>query len=283
MRLLRSDSPEVVRCLASKNRVLIRRPWADLQDTDLIPFLPVLLLVACWISGQRSATILAAVLLIAWICFLLWRVAFSKRHWVMAGCTEHFYFRLHRPVLDGLRLRHEPAPSILAPQSEEVRSMSRQIVDAFIVGPNPKVAESLVLQLEPQAQIAVAEQFERLSPTVSDLDKLWLAESSNGSLVIRWRRYHPSLPTWLSTITSRYPSITVAPESRSELDLSGFARKPELEQRRLLVEATKLGFGADCLEVVMHNPYKRRSMLEAARYISQVRVDSEPAQGKTGP
>jgi hypothetical protein len=282
VRFLRPDSPEVMRCLASNDRVLIR-PWADFEDTGLIPLLPVLFLVACWASGQKLATILAAALLIAWICFLLWRAAFSKRHWVMAGCTEHFYFRLYRPVLDGLRLRREPAPSILALESAEVRSMSRQIVDAFIAGPDPKVAESLVVQLEPQAHAAIAEEFERMSPSVSeyDLDKLWLVQWNGGSLVILWRRYHPSLRTLLSMITPRYPSLAVAPESRSELDLTGFARKPVFEQRRLLVEAKKLGFGADCIEVVINNPYRRMSMAEAIRYISEARADSELPHGKT--
>jgi hypothetical protein len=243
----------------------------------------MLLLVACWISGQKLATIIAAVLLIAWICFLFWRVAFSKVHWVVAGCTEHFYFRLYRPFRENLRLGREPAPSILELQCAEVRSMSRQIVDAFIAGPDPKIAESLIVQLEPQAQIAVAEEFERLSPSVSryDLDKLWFVRWSDGSLVVQWRRYHLSLRTLLSTIAGRYPSIIVAPESRSELDLSGFARKPVLEQQRLLVEAKRLGFGADCIKVVMNNPYKRRSMMEAVRYISEARVDPEPLQGKT--
>jgi hypothetical protein len=283
VRLLRPDSPEVVGCLASNNRVLIRRPWADFRDTGFIPYLPVLLLVACWVSGQKVATILAAALLIAWICFLLWRAASSKQHWIMVGCREHLYFRLYRPFRENLRLGPEPASSILALEGADVRSISRQIVDAFIPGPDPKVAESLVVQLEPQAQNAVNEEFERLSPSVSpyDADKLWFVRWSAGSLVIQWRRYHPGLMTLMSIIIAHYPSIAVAPESRSELDLSGFARKPALEQQRLLVEAKSLGFGADCIEVVMSNPYKRRSMAEAIRYISEARVDSEPPQGKT--
>jgi hypothetical protein len=225
---------------------------------------------------------LAAALLIAWICFLLWRAASSKHHWIMLGCREHLYFRLYRPFRENLRLGPEPASSILALESAEVRSISRRIVDAFIAGPDPKVAESLVVQLEPQAQSAVNEEFERLSPSVSpyDADKMWFVRWSAGSLVIQWRRYHPGLMTLLSIIAAHYPSITAAPESRSELDLSGFAKKPALEQQGLLVEAKRLGLGSDCVEVVMNNPYMRRSMAEAIRYISEARVDPEPLPGE---
>jgi hypothetical protein len=226
------------------------------------------------------ATVVAAMLLAAWICLLLWRVVFGPRQWIMACCAEYLYFRLFRHFGGNRRLTREP---ILELETGELSSISLQTLTVFINGPDQNVVESLVVQLEPQTEKAFAEEFERLYPSVvrHSRDKRWFVEWSNRSLVIHWRRYRPPLREFFSKLTSQYPSLAVAPESLSELDLTGFARKSEQEKQRLLVEAKRLGFGFDCIEVVMNNPYRRMAWSEAVRYISEARVDSEPKLGKT--
>lgn len=67
-------------------------------------------------------------------------------------------------------------------------------------------------------------------------------------LTIEWKWCRPTLRAFLQQVARECPSVPIAPEQHSELDLNGiwhgFRKKPNSEQRRLLAQAIRLGFGS---------------------------------------
>lgn len=279
MKIVTSDSPEVAHCLASTDSVRAYRPYGDFEEgvTFAINAATVLLIVAFWTLGWKLVAKLGVAVLLGRICILLWRGVVSRRHWIVIGCAERFYFQLFRPFgARGLALE----PNVMELDVSELTAVSLQRVEIFIEGPKPHVAESLVVELEPKTQLAITEQFERLSPPrTSRFDLIerrkWFIRWAGGALRIRWKWLGPDLRKFLGEVGRRYPKLTVG-ESRSELDLVRFGRMPEAEQRKLLVQVARLGFRSDCISVLMNNRYKRMSMVEAVRYMAE--IDNEENQ-----
>lgn len=273
MRLIRSDSPEVARCLASTNCVWARQRLLPLYVAGCEVIL--LLVAAIWMFRWTCATRLGGALLIVWSAGSLWRSAFSKRNWVMASCAEELYFRLfsHR----GPRSRAGNEPEVMALRGGEVASLSIKTVEVFIFRAKPHVREWLVIEPRPGTQVAVAEQFERSSPPIygCDLYKEWFIRSKSGNLWIPWLCNKPPLRTLLSEIASQSPNLTIAAEDRSELDLRRLYRKPEPEQRKVLARARRIGFAWACERVLRRNPYKRMSRGEAREYLSSIEIDAD--------
>jgi len=79
------------------------------------------------------------------------------------------------------------------------------------------------------------------------------------------------------------PSVVIAPEERSELDLNGiwngvrFAwKKPDAQQRRMLVQAKRLGFGCKCAELL--SLHRGMSLQESNAYLAE--IEQEEAGGE---
>jgi hypothetical protein len=64
----------------------------------------------------------------------------------------------------------------------------------------------------------------------------------------------------------------MAPEERSELDLNGIwngnREKPNAEQRRMLLQAKRLGFGSKCAELL--SLHRCMSLQESNAYLAKI-------------
>ena len=268
MRLLGTDSPEVVGCLASEDCVVIRRPWADLRHNRIVLAFLTLYLAASWTSGSKTGLIFAAAALTVLILVLAWRAAFSLQNWTAMGNSERFYVRLFRQW--GYPENGNES-NVIAFEPAELSSMTLETVDVYISGPRPRVLEALVIEVKPQTRTALAKEFTQ----ISTVGKRWFTRWNGRNITIPPGRYHPTLRGFLEKVVSRYPSIKVTTEEKSELELTGLARKPVVEQRTLLVEAKRLGLGWDCITLLMDNPYRRMSMREALRFISDAEAHAD--------
>jgi hypothetical protein len=158
-----------------------------------------------------------------------------------------------------------------------VASIRVREAEVFISGPKPNVVQWLVVEPAPEICAPIADQFERLSPPTlgCDLYREWFTGWSGTGIFTEWKLYRPGLRTFIRQIASKFPNLSIAEDSRSELDLTGLARKPELEQRKLLAQAKRLGFGAACVFALMNHKYKRMSMAEAREYMSNIDMDTD--------
>ncbi len=204
---------------------------------------------------------------------VLWRAIFSRRRWVIAGCTDRLYVRLfawrsgeHGEVHDR---------DVLVLEAPDIASMSVQTVEVFLNGPKPKIAEWLAI--EPSQ--AVAQDIScHILPLLRTLDpsKAMLVGDEEGRLTIEWRWWRPALLVFLQQMVRECPSIVIAPEDRSELDLNemwrGLASDPNkdlsLQERQNLVQAKRLGFGCDLAGML--GRYKHISSRKAGAYLAEL-------------
>ena len=97
---------------------------------------------------------------------------------------------------------------------------------------------------------------------------------------MNWQPCRPALRVFLQRVVRECPSVVIAPEERSELDLNGiwngvrFAwKKPDAQQRRMLVQAKRLGFGCKCAELLSR--YRGLSPGEASAYLAEIERATE--------
>ena len=106
-----------------------------------------------------------------------------------------------------------------------------------------------------------------------DLDKAVLVADDEGRLTIEWKWWRPALRVFLQQVVQECPSVVIAPEERSELDLNGIwqhgsREKPNAQQRQMLVQATRLGFGCECAQRI--SQYRHISFREASAYLAEI-------------
>jgi hypothetical protein len=241
MKLLRSDSPEVARCIASAS---VRASWRfPALVYGCFPNV-LILLIALTISlivSVRAAGWFGVPIFLVWNVYVLWLLKSSRRNWVIAVCPDRVCIRLGVNIAEVIML-----------EASEITSMSIKTVEVFLYGPKPKFAEWLVIE---PAQ-AVAEIVP--SAFLSFLEDIWKHDSGTrvrvaileGRLTIGWKWCHPALRTFLQQAARACPSVVIGPEERSELDLNGVWHGPrggpDVQQRRMLVQAKRLGFGSKC-------------------------------------
>lgn len=277
MELVRSDSPEVARAIASSGTRASRKSNA-LRFGCAANLLGLLItLTVSRIVWLQAAFWLSVPVFLGLNAYLLRRAISSRRRWVIAGCDERVYIRLFAwPGSD----IHEP--DMLVFEASEIASMSVRTVEVFLDGPKPRIVEWLVI--EPSQ--AVAEDFScHIRPLLRRLDpvKVVLAADEEGCLTIEWKWWRPALLVFLRQIARECPSIVIANEVRSELDLNGIWRGISMnlnkdlsvQERQKLVQAKHLGFGCDCAWLL--GRYKHTSPQRAAAYLAE--LEQEGATG----
>ena len=215
MELVRSDTPDVTRCIASAS-VLASWHWPAL----VYCFFPcvLILLIASAVSltvSVRAAAWFGVPVFLAWNVYVPWRSKSSRRNWVVAGCADRFCIRLsmHRVYKQ----------EVIVLEASEIASMSIRTVEVFLHGPKPKFVEWLVI--EPAQAVA-----ENLSDHIPSFLGDFMAFDPSiqrhvaiekGRLIIGWKSCHPALRMFLQQVARECPSVVIAPEERSELDLNG--------------------------------------------------------------
>ncbi|MGA8086828.1 MAG: hypothetical protein WCA10_05940 [Terracidiphilus sp.] len=224
-----------------------------------LPGLLIALLVGLMISFGAAVWV-GVLIALLWNGYMLWRSRSPRLNWVIAVCAERVYVRL---FAKRGRKQANVEPEILVLESSEIASMSAHTIDLFLYGPKPKVVEWLVI--EPASAVAeeVSDHIRPLkcgvSPNVCgikpiDPDKQVFVGNEEGPLTIEWKWCRPALRTFLRRVAQQCPSILVGPEQCSELDLNGiwhgFREEPNAQQRRMLAQATRLGFGSKLVQLL---------------------------------
>ena len=108
--------------------------------------------------------------------------------------------------------------------------------------------------------------------------------NGEGCLTMNWQPCRPALRVFLQRVVQECPSVVIAPEERSELDLNGIwhglREKPDTEQRCMLAKATRLGFGCECARLLsLYRSGAFRSFREAGAYLAEIERE-EAGAGK---
>lgn len=280
MKLVRSDSPEVIRSIASAE-VCARRQRYTLGFFYAANFLLlVVTLTLGRIVSARAGLSLGVPVFLLLNAFLLWSDRSRRLNWVMAGCADRFYFRLFsRRERDREEFN---GPDVLVLERSEIASMSIRTLDVFIYGPEPNIVEWLMI--EPAG--GVADRFSdqiRTSIRPDDPVKRMHLEYEQGRLLVRWTLCRPALPVFLRQLAQACPSVAIGHEERSELDLNGIwhglREYPNAEQRRMLVRAKRLGFGRELPQLL----WLHRNMQygQTGAYLEE--IEQEEAEADAGP
>jgi hypothetical protein len=193
---------------------------------------------------------------------VLWCTKFSRRNWVIAGCADRVY------------IRNYLQPEAIMLKASEITSMSIRTVEVFLYGLKPKPVEWLVIE---PAQAVAKSVSDHIPSFLGDFmahgpGNLTIVANEDGRLVIGWNWCHPALQTFLQQFVREFPSVVIAPEERSELDLNGIwngaREKPNAQQRRMLVHAKRLGFGNDCERLL--SLYRSMSFQESKAYLAEI-------------
>ena len=269
MKIVRSDSPEVTHSIASTRA---RACWGwSLPTFVCIASLPglVIALITSLIVSVRAAIWLGVPVVLALNGYLLWRGRSPNRNWVIAVCADRVFVRLFTQRGRGVADIQEP--DVLMFAAPEIASIRGRIVEVFIYGPKPTIVEWLVI--EPIQ--AVAQDISRhIRPLLNadDPGRQVYISNGEGCVTIDWQPCRPALRAFLQRVMRECPSVVIAPEERSELDLNGIwhgvREKPDAQQRRMLVQAKRLGFGDDCERLL--RLYRRMPFRETGAYLAQI-------------
>ena len=218
MKLVRSDSSELARSIASAG-AWASRNWQTLGFACAANVLALMIVLTVSLSvSVRAAAWLSVPVVLALNGYVLWRAKASHRRWVIVGCADRLYVRLfawrsgdHGDVHD---------PDVLVLEASEIASMLTRTVEVFLYGPKPKPVEWLVIK---PAQTVAEDISSHIRPllTPTDQDRAVLVAHEDGCLTIEWRWWRPDLRTFLQQVARECPSVAIAPEQRSELDLNG--------------------------------------------------------------
>jgi hypothetical protein len=269
MELVRSNALDVARSIAPA-RAWASRNWHTLGFACTANLLALLIAFAVSLGvSVRAAAWLSLPVLLALNGYVLWRAQASRRRWVVVGCADRLYVRLfawrsgnHGEVLD---------QDVLVLEASEIASMSARTVEVFLDGPKPKMVEWLVIEL---AQAVAADVFDHIRPLLTPLGpgKAVLAANEEGRITIEWKWWRPALRGFLQEVLRECPSVVIGREERSELDVNaiwkGIWRKPDQEQRRMLVQAKRLGFGCECAELL--GRHRQMSFQKATGYLEEI-------------
>lgn len=274
MKLVGSDSPEVAHSIAS-TRALACWGWSALALACIASVLGLLIaLVMSLYVSVRVAAWLSVPVVIALNVYLLWRGRSPRLNWVLAGCAERVYVRLF--VRRGKGRGEVKEPDVLILEPSEIASMSARTIEVFLYGPKPRIVEWLVIE----AAQAVAEDISRhIRPLLTPPGKQVFVANEGGRLTMEWKWCRPALRVFLQQVARECPSVVIAPEERSELDLNaiwrGISLNLDAQKRQFLVQAKRLGFGSDCKRLLSR--YKYISFRKAAAYLAEIEREEAEA------
>jgi hypothetical protein len=232
------------------------------------------------ISSVRAVVWFVVPVFLALIGYVVWRTISSRKWWVIAVCAERIYVRLFAwyrgDACDGNE------PDILVLEASEIASMSVRTFEVFLYGPKPKFVEWLVIE---PAQAVAEDVSKHICPLLRPLDpnKAVYVVNEEGRFNMAWNQWRPALRMFLQQIVQECPSIVVAPEERSELDLNGVWHGPrggpDAQQRRMLAQAIRLGFGCECMRLLsLYWCIPRR---EVSAYIAEIMREEAEAGDAT--
>jgi hypothetical protein len=286
MELVRSDAPEVARYIASCGARASRRYPAFVYGCSLTVLILLITIVLSLIVPVRSAAWFGLSLLLAWNSYALWLAKSSGRNWCVAVCAERMYVRLYM-TLETVPNRVDE-PDVIVLEASEIASISIRIVELFLYGPKPKLVGCLII--EPTQ--AVADSVPTYIPSL-----LWDCETGgccgelnscnlvcvaneDGRLIIGWKGCYPPLQVFCQQVVQECPSLIIGREERSELDLNGIwhgiRENPDAHQRRMLVQAKRLGFGCECERLL--SVYRRIPRRVVSAYMAEI----EQEEAKSG-
>jgi hypothetical protein len=277
MELVRSDSPEVVNSIAS-TRALACWGWSALTLVSIASAPGLLItLIGSLIVSVRAAAWLGMPVVFALNGYLFWRGRSPRLNWVLAVCANRAFVRLF--VRRGKGRADIQEPDVIVFEASEIASMTVRIVEVLLYGPKPRIIERLVI--EPAQAIAQACSDHMLLLLKPDNPgKQVYVTNEEGRLTMNWKWCRPDLQTFLQQIARECPSVFIAPEERSEVDLNGiwngvrFAwRKPDAQQRHLLARAMRLGFGYDCTQLLSR--HRGLSFREAGAYLAEIEREED--------
>ena len=269
MKVVRSDTPEVARCIASGG-TRASRHWPALAYGSQQNI--IILLIAVIVSfsvSVRAAVWLGLSALLVWNAYVLWWTKSSRLNWCIAVCPERVYLRLF--MMRGGARHCADSPDVVVLAASEIASMSIRTVEVFLYGPKPKSVECLVI--EPAHAVAEGVS-NHIRPLLRPLDagKVILVANEEGRLAIGSKWCHPPLRGLLQQIVRECPSVVIGCEEHSELDLNGIwhgtRESPDAQQRRMLLQAKRLGFGSDCAWLL--SVYRRMSPWESDAFMAEI-------------
>lgn len=276
MKLVRSDSPEVVHSIASAG-AWASREWQTRGFAYAANILAVVIvLVVSFSVSVRAATWLSVPALLALNGYVLWRAKASHQRWVIVGCAERLYIRLFAWPSGNHDDVHDP--DVLVLEASEVASMSIKSLEVFVYGPEPN--SSAWLKIEPAQVVAddISRHVRPLLRSIDHSDKTVLVTDEEGYFTIEWKWWRPALQVFLQQVAQECPSIVIGTEERSELDLNGIwkgRKSPDAQQRQMLLQAKLLGFGCECTQRI--SQYKHMSLKEAAAYMAEIEQEGGAA------
>jgi hypothetical protein len=262
MNFVRSDTPEVVRGIDSASVRANRRFPAFIYGCSLTILILLIAIAVSLIISVRAAAWFGVPVFLAENVYLLWLTKASRRNWVIAASAERVYVRLFMAC--------GSEPHVIVLEASEIASMSIKTVEVFVYGPKPEFSEWLVIE---PAQ-AVGDDISRhIRPllTATDPDKAVLVAYDEGRITIEWKWWRPALRVFLQQVVQECPSVVIAAEERSELDLNGIwtgSLEPNAHQRQMLGKATRLGFGCECAQRI--SQYKHMSFRKASAYLAEI-------------
>jgi hypothetical protein len=224
----------------------------------------------------RTAAWLSIPVFLALNGYVVWRAVSARYQWLIAGCAEQVYIRLFAWLRKDRGDVNEPDVIVL--EASEIASMSVKTLEVFLDGSKPKIVEWLVIQ---PAQAVADDVSKHIRPLLMPLDpdKAVYVENEGGCFTIGWKWWRPALRVFLQQVVRDCPSIVIAPEESSELDLNGIWRgisrnlRTDLkdlssQDRQKLAQAMRLGFGCECAGLLSR--YKWISFREAGAFLTEV-------------
>jgi hypothetical protein len=271
MKLVRSDSPEVARCIAS-TRTRVSR-YLPVFLLGLLPNLVILsIALVSLIISVRVATWISLPAFLAWNAWVFWRARSPRLSWVIKAGPERVYIRLF--VGFGKAWRELDAPDVIVLETSEIASISIKTVEVFLYGSKPKIVEWLMIEPAHAVAESVSDQIPLFlwDTRMHDLSERAYWANEEQRLAVGWEWCRPALRIFLQRIVQECPSIVVGPEECSKLDLNGiwheYREELDAQQRRMLVQAKRFGFGCNCAGLL--SQHKHMSFRKAGAYLAEI-------------
>ena len=135
MELVRSDAPEVTRCIDSAGAQASRRLPAFVYGCSLNALILLIAIAVSLIVSVRAAAWFGVPVFLAWNVYVLWLLKTPRRNWVIAACADRVCIRV------GVNI-----PEVIMLEVSEIASMSIKTIEVFLYGPKPKFVEWLVIE-----------------------------------------------------------------------------------------------------------------------------------------
>lgn len=225
--------------------------------------------IASLIVPVRVVAWLGVPVVLALSGYSFWRGWSPRLNWVIAGCADRVLVRLFLQRGRGRADIREP--DVIIFEASEIASISIRTVEVFLYGPKSKIVEWLVIEPSQAVAESFFDQIRRLLNPDNPGKQVYVT-NEDGRLIRNWKWYRPNLQIFLQQVARECPSVLIAPEERSELDLNGIWHrlwsKPDAQERRMLVEAKRLGFGCDCVGLLSRHRYI--SPQKAAAFLAEL-------------